>query len=58
MRVFFTIAVLVLDLWALFLLYRSDREFQLKMLWTFVIIILPIIGVIGCLLFNRDLVSR
>ena len=43
---FFGIIILILDVWAIISTIHSDRTVGIKVLWTVVVIVLPIIGFI------------
>jgi len=45
--------ILLLDLWAIWALVQSSAPTDRKILWTAVIILLPILGLVAWALFGR-----
>jgi hypothetical protein len=45
--------VLIIDIWALLRCWNSSLNFGPKVLWTIIILLFPVLGVIGFILFGR-----
>ncbi len=50
----FGLIIFVLDLWALFDLWTSPKEVINKVLWSLLILVLPLVGLIIYAIFGRE----
>jgi hypothetical protein len=48
-----SLIILVLDIWALVQVWKGTADNQNKILWTVVIVLLPILGLIGWYVWGR-----
>ena len=46
MDTLFYLIILVLDIWAIYNIFKSSAEMMMKVIWTLVVLVLPIIGLI------------